>query len=145
MSSQLRFLSRITRTVFLLVAMVILSLAALVVFHTLPMGKTLHHVETLAHCCERTVQILATASIAILLFPATRFSLCGILVWVGLGVSIGSCLLINGALSHIAGSFGLLLIAISHLFWLKRELVRAVKIQSRMAIRRDSRTESRGK
>lgn len=140
MSSQLRFLNRIIRTVFLLVAIVLLSLAALVFIHTLPMGKTLHHVEILAHCCERTVQILATASIAILLFPATRLTVCGILVWVGLGVSIGSCLFVNGPVCNIAGSFGLLLIAISHLFWLKRELVRAVKIQSRLANRRDSRT-----
>jgi hypothetical protein len=138
MISHFKFLKERARNLAFVVIAIILFWSILEVIHMLPLKKQFEHLHVITHACEKAVQVVSTVSMAILLFPATRLTLCGILVWSGLGLMLLGYVLANVAICNVANNFGLLLVAFAHLFLLKRELVKVVSLQLKIAMRRDS-------
>jgi hypothetical protein len=133
------------RNMFCVVAAVMVAWSVLEVIHLSPHGKSLEHLHAICHACEKAVQILVTVSIAIVVFPAKRLSFCGILVWSGLGLVLLGRVFVNAAICDFASSFGVILVAVSHLFLLKREIVKGMRFQSGISKGSDPSNESKTK
>jgi hypothetical protein len=99
------------------------------VFRTIAPGLVGPALREVAHAMERACHWLATVTVAVVLVPWLRLSVCGFFVWTGLLLVVAGWLPLAGAGPRETLLLtGLCITGLAHLVWLRRELARAVRI-----------------